>query len=413
MFDLFGVPWARVGLEHVQAFLAEAQDDEGVTWEAKADDDDERKRPPGEEPGRLHPRTIQKATSAFANQLGGYLVLGARWDKSERRWLLAGFVPPESEAGTWLDNVVGSLRPPPRRDVRTWHLGGERWVAVIRVEPVDEPPCMTPHGHVYERVSGKSVRVADPALLDRLIRRGRERRAYAEASAQEAALVAVERATRQPTWSVKLALALAPIGRETEDVSSRLFAESYEAALGEALARFVPAGETPEVGVVTRQSSLAAVGVITSARAFDWSEWAVSSHWTGAVAACATFSRDAIPAPLPADQTVFAPAYREVEALVQRLGGYGPAHLAVLACRAPDHTDGRIDGKFVAPEQRPQPPTGLFAGLPQSDPTVIGRWVSIGGPRDETLASVTRELHRAAGRRSPEPDEETSDQPVE
>ena len=176
MFELFRVPWSRVELKDVRAFLDEAQDDEGVTWEAKADDDDERKRPEGEEPGRLHPRTLHKAVSALSNQLGGFLILGARWDKKARRWRLPAFVSPEPEAKTWLSNVLGNLHPVPRFDVRAWHLDGDRWVAVIQVEPLDEPPCMTPQGHIYERVSGKSERVTDPALLDRLIRRGRERR---------------------------------------------------------------------------------------------------------------------------------------------------------------------------------------------------------------------------------------------
>ena len=102
MFELFGVPWRRVGLDDVRAFLSGVQDDEGVTWEAKADDDDERTRPEGEEPGRLHARTLHKAVSALGNQLGGYLILGARWDKTARKWLLPGFVSPEPEAKTGL-----------------------------------------------------------------------------------------------------------------------------------------------------------------------------------------------------------------------------------------------------------------------------------------------------------------------
>ena len=33
----------------------------------------------GEERGRLYPTTNQKGVSAFANQIGGYLIIGARW----------------------------------------------------------------------------------------------------------------------------------------------------------------------------------------------------------------------------------------------------------------------------------------------------------------------------------------------
>ena len=56
----------------------------------------------------------------------------------------------------------------------------------------DEPPCMTPQGHVYERVSGETIRVTDPGLLDALIRRGRHARERSEAFADRAALRALE-----------------------------------------------------------------------------------------------------------------------------------------------------------------------------------------------------------------------------
>ena len=411
MFELFPVPWARVELDDVRAFLSEVQDDEGVMWEAKADDDDERTRPEGERPGRLRSRTLHKAASALANQLGGYLILGARWDKAARRWLLPGFVSPESEAKTWLDNVLGNLRSVPRFESRAWHLDGERWVAVIQVDPVDEPPCMTPHGHVYERVSGKSVRVTDPALLDRLIQRGRQRRATAQAHAEEAANLAMERATMQPTWSVKLALAMAPLGRETDDISSRLFVASFGTALREALLRFMPEGEQADGHIATGQSWLTAVGAIPSARALSWSEWVLMARWTGAVAASATFSVDEVPGVIAFDEVV-RPGWRELAPLVERLGGYGPAHVTLMVRTAPPHGDGKIDGKFVAPEVRPQPPPQgtVFGRLPQGDDTVIARWVSVEQPSDGVLASMQREFERAAGRPSFEPEEPTADQ---
>jgi hypothetical protein len=266
---------------------------------------------------------------------------------------------------------------------------------------------MTPQGHVYERVSGKSPRVTDPALLDRLLRRGRERRAAAETFARRAATLAIQTPEWQPTWSVRVALSMAPVGRETDDINSRLFVPSSEEALREALlSRFMP--ERPDranVSVLIEQSSLGAVGVLKSAREFDWSEWAVSAHWTGAVAASATFSVNAIPAPTPVLDVFLTPAYRAVAPLVKRLGGYGPAHLALIACRAPEHGNGMIDGRFVAPEARPQPPTvPLFRKLPVKDGTVIGRWTGVESPSDDVLASMDRELDRAAGRRAFEPE---------
>jgi predicted HTH transcriptional regulator len=179
-----------------------------VTWEAKADDDEERKRPEGEEPGRLRATTIRKGACAFANQIGGYLILGARWDKRERRWRMAGFVPPEPEAKTWLSNVLDGLRPVPRYDLKAWALNGQRVVAVVQVEPVDVAPCMTPQGHVYERVSGKSVRVTDPVLLDALFRRGREARERADGSAQT--ILWGNPIRRSRTWRIRLSHSFTP-----------------------------------------------------------------------------------------------------------------------------------------------------------------------------------------------------------
>jgi predicted HTH transcriptional regulator len=70
MFDLFDVGWNELDLQHVREFLADA-DEEGVTWEAKAED----------ERGRLRPDSIRKAACGLANQIGGYLFLGARHDQ--------------------------------------------------------------------------------------------------------------------------------------------------------------------------------------------------------------------------------------------------------------------------------------------------------------------------------------------
>ena len=65
--DLFGVPWDQIEFAEVASFLSGATD-EGVTWEAKGDD----------ERGAWHPRGVRKAVCAFANSfLGGYIIVGA------------------------------------------------------------------------------------------------------------------------------------------------------------------------------------------------------------------------------------------------------------------------------------------------------------------------------------------------
>ena len=114
MIELFAKPLAELALEDVRAFLAGVDDEEGVTWEAKADEDKRRGKVKGDEAGELYPTTIHKAVSAFANQVGGYLIIGARWDKDARKWRLPGVKVREHEAASWLSKVIGGMQPVPR-----------------------------------------------------------------------------------------------------------------------------------------------------------------------------------------------------------------------------------------------------------------------------------------------------------
>jgi hypothetical protein len=81
-------------------------------------------------------------------------------------------VVPHDEPGTWVDDVVETIRPRPKTDSRVWELDDDCAVAVVQVEPVAVPPCMTAGGQIYERTSGKTVRVTDPLVLARLNERG-------------------------------------------------------------------------------------------------------------------------------------------------------------------------------------------------------------------------------------------------
>jgi predicted HTH transcriptional regulator len=73
MFDLFGVPWAELTRSDVESFLEDAGD-EGVNWEAKGR---------GPEQTRPRPASLRKAACGFANQIGGYLIVGASKDGDE------------------------------------------------------------------------------------------------------------------------------------------------------------------------------------------------------------------------------------------------------------------------------------------------------------------------------------------
>jgi hypothetical protein len=86
MFDLFGPSWSDLTAEDVEAFLREA-DKEGITWEAKAD----------HERSPLKPESIRKAACGLANQIGGYLILGAR-ESAEGGWFRPARPAPDNAA---------------------------------------------------------------------------------------------------------------------------------------------------------------------------------------------------------------------------------------------------------------------------------------------------------------------------
>jgi Putative DNA-binding domain len=394
MIELFSVPWSQVELEHVRAFLDDAaatDDEEGVTWEAKADD----------ERGRLRPDSIRKAACGLANQIGGYLIIGARRDKATGEWSLPGIAAPEEEPKLWTGKVLRRLQPVPRFDPKRWTLDDGRVVLVVQIEPVAEPPCMTPQGRVYERVSGETLPVEDPALLDRLFRRGDHARGRAERFARRAA----RRAMKAPRWkderSVGIALALAAVGREKDDISSRLFVEATRDAITQSTWAFWGNITPDDIEVWQQQDAYAVLGQFDRHVLLATGEekrhvrhtWLVQATWDGTVAASATFNRNCVESLTPFDEIVRR-GWREVAALVERLGGYGPGHLAVViaATQAGPLTLGDVEGE--RPPTAP-PPGTLYAALPKA--TWMGRTVSVGEPSDDVIDSLGRELHRAAG----------------
>ena len=401
MFELFRVPWSQIDLKDVEAFLGDAGE-EGVTWEAKADDDDERARRAGQEPGRVGKNTIRKAGCGLANQIGGFVILGARWDKSDRVWRLPGVVIDHPEPELWIGQLIRDLRPAPRFAAKAWKLDPDRTVAVVRVEPVDEPPCMTPQGHVYERVSGKTQRVSDPALLDRLFQRGQQASGRAEHFARRA----TQRAFAAPRWqlerSVSVTVALAPIGRETDEIAARLFVPSFVEAMKRALATFAfgePTGserwqEQDAYTVFAHFNERVATGIGTedSLRTM----WFLQATWDGAVAASVVLNSPAVRDFSGFDQAVL-PGWRQADELVQRLGGYGPAHLVVHTYAAPRvHLPSE---ELVGNPQPPAPPGETLYGRLREH-SWVQRRVSLGEVSSATLGSIQRETIRALGRES-------------
>lgn len=244
MHGLFD-PIHHVDLDDVRAFLDDAGE-EGLTWEAKADEDDRRQRAAGEAPGQLGAHTIRKAVCGFANAIGGYVIIGARSDRKTGTWSLPGVQIADPEPEGYLRRIIdGGVRPVPRYQPKTWRLADGSTVALIEVEPIAEPPCITSGGQVYERVSGETHKVTDPAHLDSLLKRGRNARRVAEDRAGRA-VDDVADAIDLGHGHGAVVVAVAPVARETDDITSRIFVLSFNAALDAALKRLLPRHGSPD-----------------------------------------------------------------------------------------------------------------------------------------------------------------------
>jgi hypothetical protein len=93
-------------------------------------------------------------------------------------------------------------------------------VAVVATRPVAVPPAITAAGEVWQRVSGSSQRIADPASLRQLFERGRaaERRAEETCASGLNSVGVVDLAKRPTSYALSLATPALP-----SDVSTRLF----------------------------------------------------------------------------------------------------------------------------------------------------------------------------------------------
>lgn len=380
MFSIFAVPWDRLELAEVQAFLADAGD-EGVTWEAKGTE-------------RPRPETLRKAVSGFANARGGYLIIGA--DRGENGWQASGVDFRGVEPPVWLDQTIrDGLRPVPRFNARAWAVDG-RHVAVVRVEPVAVPPCMTTSGEVFERVSGRTVKVEEPRTLAQLYQRGET----AELGAEKGALQATQDifvGEPQEESFLSFALGLASTGT-AEDIAGRLFAPSFRDALTDAVEGLpmaplypYPAGDA-YIETQMQQDALWAWTPFNNRHV-----WRVRAVWNGSVAVhlMLTVNEQDAPGRLTPGalfEDAVTPAAQAASALSSALGGFGRTH-TVLRVKVR-----RFDLRHGAADRHIPGPTDLGP---------IQRWV--GDPEDVTdaqLEGMKRELLRACGFLEFEPEPE-------
>jgi hypothetical protein len=370
--SIFKVSWNDVGLDDVRAFLHEATD-EGIRWEAKAAD-------PRKSDAAISGDTIRAAICGLANSIGGYVVIGASRDNDTGEWSLPGVVFPHSEPTTWLDDVAESLRPRPKTEARAWELEGGLAAAVVQVEPVGVPPCMTAGGLIFERTSGKTVRVTDPLVLARLSERGEAARKASESGAREAARF--EGSLRSDNRGLFVAVGLRATGYEP-DIASSLFrestAEGLKGIIGEHLKKdryTANAGESATMQV--QQDSLS--GFTTHGDLLGTPEggdrvWQVTAFWNGAVGIRCEGNDGEIGINMLFED-VIVPALRAAMKVVPLLGGYGTAHL-VLSVAATINTG------------REEWPPGNVHGGP------IERDLETGDVDDPLIESLKREVLRS------------------
>lgn len=332
MDSFFGTPWATVTLDTVRDFLADAES-EGLTWEAKGTE-------------RPHPGSIRKAVCAFGNsERGGFLILGASRDGPGSVWQLDP-LDFGDEPTAWLSRVIrGGVTPVPPYDIREWSEGGGH-VALVRIDDVAEPPCMTMTGEVFVRVSGESVRVTDPETLRRLYTRGEEqvaraitkarRRAEPESEARIGASLGMSglglTVERDPS-ELRLRVALTPVAAE-EETEARVFRHSFAERVLEIISRLplaplFPYSEQPRFASGVRRSGLIAF----DANERDAHRWTIEVDSDATVTVALVVEVEVGDAALLLSEVLVRdavrPAIAAASSLVEQAGGRGRGYLVV------------------------------------------------------------------------------------
>lgn len=244
----------------------------------------------------------------------------------------------------WISNVVRmTLRPRPQIEVRSWDVGGGRRAAVVRVDPVAEPPCVTTGGQLYERVSGETIPVRDSADVRALYERGRAATERAEANALRALDAAVVGALAGEGPVLILALAVAPVGT-ARDIAAQVFAPDSEERLLEAAAGLPHSPLFPEYG--HPQDRVPVVRVTQDAVSFETTpehvhSWRLRVAWDGSVVGLLRVKpRRQVDGEvlIPDEESILAdalfndglrPVALVVEEAARRVGGFGRAHIVV------------------------------------------------------------------------------------
>ncbi len=342
--SLLGASWDELERSHVENFLAEAGD-EGLTWEIKGD------AHRGVWPRR---EQIEKAVSGFGNShLGGVLILGAeRKDKRKPGWALDGLEPPKgTESQIALGRAIRGVRPTPPFRIKVWATQEGREAAVIWIRPVDRPPAITRDGRVFERTTGETEPVRDPAMLSRLFAAGEGAAQQAEEKALRGARAALGVSATQLVYGEvlnwnnatpnqgRVGVGVAATAYES-DIGGRLFRASF-AALIDRIAKSqlvcirAIGPESPDY-YLSRQTRESIVARLDPSIGLDHANrFAIRAGWEGSVGV-ACLLPEGTSLDFLCDE-VLRPAWTVASRLVLGLGGTGRLHLALFGSGPMQH----------------------------------------------------------------------------
>jgi Schlafen, AlbA_2 len=386
--QLFGTRWENLSLDDVRAFFSDAGE-EGLTWEAKG--------------GEFGPHMVRKSACAFANsERGGFLILGIGGN-ARQGWRVEGMEIGSDDPELRVGQIIRSgVQPTPRfTDPKTWRLEDDKLVMLIEIESVAVPPAITSHGQVYERVSGESVPVQNPARLAALFSSGEAARTGAETRADRAAQELSKRDDTPPhiisgRWDeAGFGLAISATAY-SEDIASRLFTPEFDEQLARSILPLSAFGHQSPLGPPTPADGLSPYifmqeGTFYSAEDYPAQDtkaaFAVGAFWDGTAAAGWITEMHHVSTDSMLESRI-APVWAELVTLVEALGGSGPGYLTL----AVPWTSRVVGG-----------PRTVAGNSVVSETVVIRREVELRAPNETEIARLRRELKRAGGLRQHEP----------
>lgn len=145
MININNKEWNKLRFLDIQKCLSE-DDDENFFFEYKND--------------KITSKHLINEISAFANTYGGYIFLGIDDDKNI------------SGCSTWNEQKINStihdsITPTPIFDIKKFKTPKGN-IFIIKIEEGTEPPYITNHGGIYERVSSSSCVIKDSNKLTQL-----------------------------------------------------------------------------------------------------------------------------------------------------------------------------------------------------------------------------------------------------